>query len=115
MNTRQLVLDFLIGGALVAGALLVAGTVNPAVGGVLAGAPIRTGVAVGLHYFHTHDSTAATEMARGVLTAMLANVCFATVLYLAIPRVGFGWGFIGAAAAFVLVVGVISLATGEIR
>lgn len=104
---RSVLLDFFLGGALIAGALLVASLVSPAAGGILAGAPIRTGAAVSLHYFHNQDIWASTEMARGVVIAMVSNVFFALALYLALPRLGFGGGL--AVAALVFVVAAVTL------
>jgi hypothetical protein len=100
MRVRSVLSDFVVGGALVAGALLLAGLVSPAAGGVLAGAPIRTCAVVSLHYFHNRNLGATVEMARGVLIAMISNVFFALTLYLALPRLGFGWGFVAAVFVF---------------
>jgi hypothetical protein len=97
-------LDFFLGGALVACALLLANLVGPAVGGILAGAPIRTGAVVSLHYFHHRDIPATTEMARGIVIAMVSNVFFALTLYLALPKWGFAGGMISASVVFVFVV-----------
>jgi hypothetical protein len=104
---RSVLLDFFLGGALVACALLLANLVGPAVGGILAGAPIRTGAVVSLHYFHHRDITATTEMARGVVVAMICNVFFALTLYLALPKWGFAGGLIAASIVFVLAVPVL--------
>jgi hypothetical protein len=101
-TVRAVALDFLLGGALVAGALLLASLVSPAIGGLLAGAPIRTGAVVSLHYFHNRNIWATTEMARGVLIAMISNVFFALTLYLGLPRFGFVGGLLAAALVFVL-------------
>jgi len=93
--------DFVFGGALVAGALLLAGLVSPLLGGVLAGAPIRTSAVVFLHYLHGRDLDGTVELSHGVLIAMMSNVFFALTLYLALPRLGFAWGF--ATAIFVFI------------
>jgi len=52
LNFRYIFFDFLFGGALVAGALLMASLLGPAFGGIVAGAPIRTGGVVFLEYLH---------------------------------------------------------------
>lgn len=89
---------------MVAGALLLAGLVSPVAGGILAGAPIRTSGVIFLHYFHNRDIWATTEMARGVVIAMVSNVFFALTLYLVLPRWGLAGGFAAAAVVFVLAV-----------
>lgn len=102
-NVRYILFDFLFGGALVAGALLVASLLGPAVGGILAGAPIRTGGVVFLEYLHNGLDSAA-EMTRGVVLAMVSNVFFAVALYLTLPRLGIAGGFLIAGAVFVIAV-----------
>jgi len=103
LNMRNIVFDFLFGGALVAAALFVASLLGPTVGGILAGAPIRTGGVVFLEYLHNGLDSAA-EMTRGVVLAMISNVFFAVSLYLTLPRVGIAGGFLIAGAVFVIAV-----------
>lgn len=107
-SVRVIAFDFLFGGALVAGALLVAALLGPTAGGILAGAPIRTSGVVALHYIHNRNIGATTEMTRGVVMAMISNVFFAITLYLVIPRWGIVGGFLAAGAVFVVAVLVLS-------
>jgi len=100
INTRYILFDFLFGGALVAGALLLASFLGPAFGGIIAGAPIRTGSVIFLDYLHNGISS-ATEMTRGVVMAMVSNVFFAITLYVSLPRIGIVGGFLVASAVFV--------------
>jgi hypothetical protein len=101
INVRYVVFDFLFGGILVAGALLVASLLGPTAGGILAGAPIRTGGVIFLQYLHDGLDSAA-EMTRGVVLAMVSNVFFAIALYLTLPRFGIASGFLIASAVFVV-------------
>lgn len=73
--------DFLFGGLIVAGALLAASLLGPTAGGVLAGAPIRTGEVTFLRYLHQGLDSAA-EMTKGMVMATVSNVFFAITLYL---------------------------------
>lgn len=107
-SVRVIAFDFLFGGVLVAGALLVAALLGPTAGGILAGAPIRTSGVVALHYIHNRNIGATTEMTRGVVMAMISNVFFAITLYLVIPRWGIVGGFLAAGAVFVVAVLVLS-------
>lgn len=109
ISVRSILTDFLFGGALVAGALLVAALLGPTAGGILAGAPIRTSGVVALHYIHNRSIEATTELTRGVVLAMISNVFFAITLYFAIPRLGIVGGFLAATAVFLFVV--LALAT----
>lgn len=106
LNVRYIVFDFLFGGVLVAGALLMASLLGPAFGGIIAGAPIRTSCVVFLEYLH-NGLDSATEMTRGVVLAMVSNVFFAIALYITLPRLGIVGGFLVASAVFV--VGVVLL------
>lgn len=104
---RNVAFDFLFGGLLVAGALLVAAFLGPTAGGILAGAPIRTGAVIFLQYLHKGLESAA-ELTRGVLVAMMANVAFALVLYLVLPRYGIVMGFLASGATFCVAAAVLS-------
>jgi hypothetical protein len=99
ISVRGVVFDFLFGGLLVAGALLVASLLGPTLGGILAGAPIRTGGAIFLQYLH-NGLEPATDMTRGVVLAMISNVFFAIALYLTLPRFGIASGFLVATIVF---------------
>jgi hypothetical protein len=112
MHWKQVATDFVVGGALVAGALLLAAWVSPVAGGVLAGAPIRTGAVILLSHLHGKDVGTLAELSRGVLIAMLSNVAFAAVLYAAIPRLGFWPGFGTAIGAFLVCAFLIGHLTG---
>lgn len=103
LSVRSVVIDFLFGGIVVAGALIVSALVDPTAGGILAGAPIRTSGVVFLEYFHRGLDSAA-KLTRGVVLAMISNVFFAIVLYLALPRLGIAGGFLVAGAVFVIAV-----------
>ncbi len=99
---RTIALDFLFGGAIVTGALLIASLLGPVYGGILAGAPIRAGGTIFLEALHRGEEKAA-ELTRGVVFAMIANVGFALVLMLCIPRIGLYKGFLAASATFVAI------------
>ncbi|MGQ9787972.1 MAG: DUF3147 family protein [Candidatus Hadarchaeaceae archaeon] len=103
LNTRYVLFDFVVGGVLVAGALLVASILGPTAGGILAGAPIRTAAVIFLEYLHRGLDSAA-ELTRGVVLAMVSNVFFAISLYLILPRYGIMLGFLAAAAVFIAAV-----------
>lgn len=100
LSARSIAFDFLFGGVIVAGALLVASVLGPTAGGILAGAPIRASSVVFLQYLH-QGTESATELTRGVVFAMIANVFFAVVLYLSIPRFGLPGAFVVASAVFI--------------
>lgn len=100
---RCVLFDFLFGGALVAGALLVASLLGPDLGGIIAGAPIRTASAVFLQYVHK-GLESAVQMTRGVVLAMVSNVFFAIALYVTLPRLGIVGGFLIASTVFVVAV-----------
>jgi hypothetical protein len=96
---RSVALDFIVGGIIVAGALFVATLFGPVYGGILAGAPIRAGSTVFLDGLQ-HGTKSATELTRGVVLAMLANVGFSIVLYLTLPKFGLYKSFFAASAVF---------------
>lgn len=100
--------DFIFGGLLVAGALLVAAFLGPSAGGILAGAPIRTSGVILLQYLHKGLESAA-ELTRGVLLAMIANVAFALVLYLTMPRYGIVAGFAASGITFAVAVSALNM------
>jgi predicted neutral ceramidase superfamily lipid hydrolase len=106
---RSVLLDFLLGGTLIAGAVLLADILNPWAGGVLAGAPIRSGLAICLYYAHTRDTEKTAQLARGVLLAMISNVFFALTLYLTLPRLGFVPSIVSASLVFLAAVALIEL------
>lgn len=108
LSVRVIAFDFLFGGAIVAGALLVASLLGPTVGGILAGAPIRASGVIFLQYLH-EGVDKATELTRGVVFAMIANVFFAVALYLSIPKFGLGGAFLVAGAVFVAAIVVMKL------
>lgn len=98
-----MVLDFIIGGILVAGALLVAGVIGPVYGGIIAGAPIRAGTTTFLA--GVRDGVGeATGMAKGVVFSMVANVFFALALFLSLPELGLYKSFLLASAVFLILV-----------
>ena len=103
LSVRSIAFDFLFGGAIVAGALLVASLLGPTAGGILAGAPIRASGVVFLQYLH-QGTESATELTRGVVFAMIANVFFAIALYLSLPRFGLLGAFLVAGAVFIAVI-----------
>ncbi|HID60778.1 MAG TPA: hypothetical protein EYP46_02830 [Hadesarchaea archaeon] len=106
-SVKNVVFDFLFGGLLVAGALFVASLLGPTAGGVLAGAPIRTGGVIFLQYLHQGLDSAA-EMTRGVVMAMISNVFFAITIYFVLPRFGIVAGFLAAGVVFLSAVVVLS-------
>jgi len=102
IKIRAVVLDFIFGGVIVAGALLIASLLGPVYGGILAGAPIRAGGTIFLEYLHRGEAS-ASGLTGGVLAAMIANVGFAAVLYFGIPRIGLPLSFVVASMVFVIV------------
>ncbi|MFN4133200.1 MAG: DUF3147 family protein [Candidatus Hadarchaeales archaeon] len=111
-SIKMVVWDFILGGTLVAAALLLAAMLNPTIGGIFAGAPIRASAVILLNHLHTNNLEATTEMARGVMVAMIANVFFAIALYLSLPRWGIVGGFLAATAVFFIAMLVIQQVTG---
>jgi len=101
IKIRTVVLDFIFGGIIVAGALLVASLLGPIYGGILAGAPIRAGSTIFLEYLHRGEAS-ASGLTGGVLAAMIANVGFAAALYFGIPRIGLPMSFVAASIVFVV-------------
>jgi len=106
-SLRTVLFDFVFGGVLVAGALLVAALLGPTAGGILAGAPIRTSGVIFLQYLHEGLESAA-ELTRGVLLAMIANVAFALVLYVTLPRFGIAAGFLASGIVFAVAVAILN-------
>lgn len=102
-KVKSVALDFVFGGAIVAGALFVASLLGPLYGGLLAGAPIRAGGTIFLASLHRGEEF-AREVARGVMLAMVANVGFAVVLYLCLPKLGMYKAFAAASLAFLILV-----------
>lgn len=103
---KKLLLDFIIGGTLVAGALLIASVIGPVYGGVLAGAPIRAGTTTVLA--GVRDGVGeATGIAKGMLFSMIANVFFASTLFLTLPRIGLWRGVLVASGVFLAIVAVL--------
>jgi len=106
MWLRKVLLDFIIGGFLVAGALLIATAIGPVYGGVIAGAPIRAGTTAVLA--GTRDGVGeATGIAKGMVFSMVANVFFALVLFLTLPRIGLWKAMLLASAVFLVLVTVL--------
>ncbi|MEW5995055.1 MAG: hypothetical protein AB1476_03960 [Candidatus Hadarchaeota archaeon] len=101
VNVRFVVFDFLFGGALVAGALLVAALLGPTSGGIIAGAPIRTSGVIFLQWLHG-GLESAVDLTRGVVLAMVSNVFFAVALYLTLPRYGIGVAFLASGVVFAI-------------
>lgn len=108
LSVRSIAFDFLFGGAIVAGALLVASLLGPTAGGILAGAPIRAGGVIFLQYLHKGIES-ATELTRGVVFAMISNVFFAVALYLSLPRFGLPGAFVVAGAVFIAAIAAMKL------
>ena len=77
-----------------------ASLLGPTTGGILAGAPIRASGVVFLQYLH-QGIESATELTRGVVFAMIANVFFVFALYLSLPRFGLLGTFGDAGAVFI--------------
>jgi Mg/Co/Ni transporter MgtE len=102
----MVVLDFIFGGVIVAVALLIASFLGPVYGGILAGAPIRAGGTIFLQYLHEGEAKAA-DLSLGVLFSMIANVGFAAVLLICIPRIGFYQSFLLASVVFVVMIAVL--------
>lgn len=100
---RRVILDFIIGGILVAGALLVAAAIGPVYGGVIAGAPIRAGTTALLAGLRDGVEQ-ATGVAKGIVFSMIANVFFAVTLFIGLPRFGLWVAFALASAIFLVVV-----------
>ncbi|MCS7131559.1 MAG: hypothetical protein NZ934_02390 [Hadesarchaea archaeon] len=102
-KVKSVALDFVFGGAIVAGALFVASLLGPLYGGLLAGAPIRAGGTVFLASLHRGEEF-AREVARGVMLAMVANVGFAIVLYFCLPKLGMYKALAAASLVFLVLV-----------
>ena len=108
---RSVALDFIVGGIIVAGALFVASLFGPVYGGIFAGAPIRAGSTIFLEGLQS-GTKSATELTRGVVLAMLANVGFSVVLYLALPKFGLYKSFFAASIVFLaLVVAILKISS----
>jgi len=108
---RSVALDFIVGGIIVAGALFVASLFGPVYGGIFAGAPIRAGSTIFLEGLQ-RGTKSATELTRGVVLAMLANVGFAIVLYLTLPKFGLYKSFLAASIVFLaLVVAILKISS----
>ncbi|MGC8817146.1 MAG: DUF3147 family protein [Candidatus Hadarchaeum sp.] len=101
LSVRYVLFDFIVGGILVSGALLVASLLGPTAGGILAGAPIRTAAVIFLEYLHRGLDSAA-ELSRGVVLAMVSNVFFAISLYLTLPKFGIAVSFLIAGLVFII-------------
>jgi hypothetical protein len=108
LSVRSVAFDFLFGGVIVAGALLVASLLGPTMGGILAGAPIRASSVIFLQHLYGGIEE-ATKLTRGVVFAMIANVFFTVVLYLSIPKFGLGGAFLVAGTVFVAAIVVVKL------
>lgn len=100
---KRILLDFIIGGVMVASALLIASFIGPVYGGVLAGAPIRAGTTAVLAGVRG-GIEAAEGVAEGILFSMVANVFFALILVLALPKIGLWRGMTLASAVFLITV-----------
>ena len=100
---RSVALDFIVGGIIVAGALFFASLFGPVYGGIFAGAPTRAGSTIFLEGLQ-RGTKSATELTRGVVLAMLANVGFSIVLYFALPKFGLYKAFLAASVVFLAIV-----------
>jgi len=103
---KAITFDFIFGGAIVAVALLIASFLGPVYGGILAGAPIRSGGTIFLQYIHDGEAK-AVDLSRGVLLSMIANVGFAAILFFGIPRIGFYQSLVLASVVFVALAAVL--------
>lgn len=97
---KTVAFDFIFGGIIVAGALLMASLLGPLYGGLIAGAPIRAGGTIFLAGLHRGEEF-ATQVARGAVLAMIANVGFAMALYLCLPKFGLYRAFLVASIIFI--------------
>lgn len=91
----RILLDFLIGGGLVAIALAVGFLFSPLVAGVIAALPIRVGATIFLGGVH-EGAEFAHKMVEGGLLTYAGTLGFFLVLYYAIPRFGLLKSFGGA-------------------
>ncbi|MFH1402767.1 MAG: DUF3147 family protein [Candidatus Altiarchaeota archaeon] len=93
MDYRKFAIDFIIGGMMVAGAVTVGVLVNPALGGIMAGAPLRLASTIFLTGMHEGDKL-AYEMAKGSLYAVLGTLLFSLSLVYLMPKVGLTRSFV---------------------
>lgn len=105
MDLESLIIDFIVGGALVAGALALAVLVGPLFGGIFAGAPIRAGATIFLAGIH-ESTEFATKVTRGAVFSMVGNIFFIGALYFSLPKFGLYRGFLVAGIIFAAVVGI---------
>ncbi|MBS3815281.1 MAG: DUF3147 family protein [Hadesarchaea archaeon] len=103
MDLKTLLLDFIIGGILVVGALGLAMILGPVFGGVFAGAPIRAGTTIFLAGLH-RGADFATEVTKGTIFSMIGNVFFVVALYFSLPRLGLYKGFLVSGIIFAVLV-----------
>ncbi|MFC2162590.1 DUF3147 family protein [Candidatus Altiarchaeota archaeon] len=101
MDITDFVRDFVIGGLLISVAVLVGVFVNPVLGGIIAGAPLRLASSILLSGMHEGDEL-AYEMARGALYGVAGALVFAIVLVIMIPRQGLMKSFLTASIAWTI-------------
>lgn len=112
MKTKALdriLLDFVLGGVLVAAAVFVGIVAGAIWGGVIAALPIRLGVTILLSY--AEGSKFTMQMIEGSLLTYVGTLFFLLTLYFGYPKIGLVKSFAAASAVtFITIIIVFKLA-----
>jgi uncharacterized membrane protein (GlpM family) len=90
---KRFILDFLIGGFMVAASLLVAATLSPIAGGIIAGLPIRMGTTLAIVGYR-EGGEKLQKTARGALVGMIGSLGFTLTLYFTLLLLSFMVSFV---------------------
>jgi uncharacterized membrane protein (GlpM family) len=99
---KRILLDFVVGGSVIALAVYIALSVNPLIGGIIAAAPIRASVSIGLGGIHGGTHT-ALNMAKGAVIGGCSSLVFFIVLTWMLQRYGLWESFIVSGIIWILV------------
>ncbi|MBI2076033.1 MAG: hypothetical protein HYT72_02165 [Candidatus Aenigmarchaeota archaeon] len=100
----KVLLDFLIGGALVSLAIFIGILTSPLIGGIIAALPIRVGITILLGGFHEGEEF-AKKMIEGSLLTYVPTLFFFLTLYFTADKIGLLKSFV--LASFVTLISLI--------
>lgn len=110
---EKILINFLIGGALIAIALAIGMLVNPVFGGLVAALPIRLGTTILLSGLNEGQGF-ASKMVEGSLLTYIGTFFFLISLWYLIPKIGFIKGFVISSAVCVSIIILTFKITGKI-
>jgi len=110
---RDILINFLFGGILIAIAIAIGMIVGPVFGGLIAALPIRLGATIFLSGIKEGDKF-AFKMVEGSLLTYIGTFLFLISLWCLIPKIGFLKGFVISSIICIVAITLIFKITGKI-